>query len=89
VTGGESFETAGYIRVADDLKHGLNGFFESGNGDDVFIEFLLEIAGDALGDMGGEPPFFVAGDFGSAHHGGGQPSAVVIHHTAILEANEG
>jgi len=85
---GECLEAAGYIRVAYDLKHGLDGFFQAGNGDDVFLEFLLEVAGNAFGDMGGEPPFFVAGDLGGAHDGGGQPGAVVVHHAAILEAHE-
>lgn len=85
---GERFEAAGYIRVADDLEHGLNGFFQAGNGDDILFEFLLEVAGDAFGDMGGEPPFFVAGDLGGANDGGGQPGTVVVHHAAILEAHE-
>ena len=53
------FKAAGDIRVADDLQHGLDGFFQAGDGDDVLVEFLLEVAGDAFGDMGGEPPFFV------------------------------
>ena len=85
---GEGFEAAGDIRVADDLQHGLDGFFQAGNGDNVFLEFLLKVAGDAFGDMGGEPPLFVAGDLGGAHDGRGQPGAVIVHHTAILEANE-
>lgn len=85
---GERFEAAGDIRIAYDLQHGLDGFFQAGDGDDVFLEFLLEVAGDAFGDMGGEPPFFVAGDLGGTHDGGGQPSAVVVHHAAILKAHE-
>ena len=84
----ERFEAAGDIRVADDLEHGLDGFFQAGDGDDVFLEFLLEVAGDAFGDMGGEPPLFVAGDLGGTHDSGGEPSAVVVHHAAILEAHE-
>ena len=82
------FEAAGDIRVADDLQHGLDGFFQAGDGDDVLVEFLLEVAGDAFGDMGGEPPFFVAGDLCCTDDCGGQPGAVVVHHAAILEAHE-
>lgn len=85
---GKGFEAAGDIRVADDLEHGLDGFFQAGDGDDVLVEFLLEVAGDAFGDMGGEPPFFVAGNLGGADYGGGEPSAIVVHHAAILEAHE-
>ena len=84
----KGFEAAGDIRVADDLQHGLNGFFQAGDGDDVLVKFLLEVAGDAFGDMGGEPPFFIAGNLGSTDDGGGEPGAVVVHHAAILEAHE-
>lgn len=86
---GKCLEAAGDVGVADDLEDGLDGFFEASDGHDVFIEILLEEAGDALCDVVGEPPFFVAGGFGGAHDGGGEPGAVVVHHATVIEPNEG
>ena len=81
-------KAAGDVGVADDLEHAGDEGAQALGGDDVFLELLFEKAGDAFGDVGGEPPTFVTGGFGGFGHGTLEPDALEFHGAFVREADK-
>lgn len=79
----------GDVGVTDDLEDRLDGFLEAGNGDDRFVEVFFEVIGNALGDVIGQPPFFVASVSRCFGQGSDQPITFEGHDLTVLKTDEG
>ena len=82
------FEAAGHFRITDHLQDAGDEGAQALTGNDVFLELAFEVAGHALGNVGGEPPPLVARLLGGLGHSPLEPGALVFDSALVSEADE-